>query len=55
MIGKVITGRSFGGCVRYVLQKQDALILEGAGVRIHETNQTINDFNLQRKYNPNLG
>lgn len=55
MIGKVITGRSFGGCIRYVIQKQDALILEGAGVRIQETNQTINDFNLQRKYNPNLG
>ena len=55
MIGKVITGRSFGGCIRYVIQKQDALILEGAGVRIQETNQTINDFNVQRKYNPNLG
>ena len=55
MIGKVITGRSFGGCIRYVLQKQDALILEGAGVRVQQTNQTINDFNLQRKYNPNLG
>ncbi len=55
MIGKVITGRSFGGCIRYVIQKQDALILEGAGVRVQETNQTINDFNLQRKYNPNLG
>jgi hypothetical protein len=55
MIGKVITGRSFGGCIRYVLQKRDALILEAAGVRLQETNQTINDFNLQRKYNPNLG
>jgi hypothetical protein len=55
MIGKVITGRSFGGCIRYVIQKQDALILEGAGVRVQETNQTINDFNVQRKYNPNLG
>ncbi|HEY8657824.1 MAG TPA: relaxase/mobilization nuclease domain-containing protein [Hanamia sp.] len=55
MIGKVITGRSFGGCIRYVIQKQDALILEAAGVRVQETSQTINDFNLQRKYNPNLG
>ena len=55
MIGKAITGRSFGGCIRYVLQKQDALILEAAGARIQETSQTINDFNLQRKYNPNLG
>ena len=55
MIGKVITGKSFGGCVRYVVQKHDAVILDGAGVRMQEVNQIINDFNLQRKYNPNLG
>ncbi len=55
MIGKVITGRSFGGCIRYVLQKNDAVILDAAGVRMQQVNQIINDFNLQRKYNPNLG
>ena len=55
MIGKVITGKSFGGCVRYVVQKHDAVILEAAGVRIQQVNQTINDFNLQRKFNPGLG
>ncbi len=55
MIGKVITGKSFGGCIRYVVQKQDAVIIDAAGVRMHEANQIINDFNLQRKYNPNLG
>jgi hypothetical protein len=55
MIGKVITGKSFGGCIRYVVQKQDAVILDAAGVRMQQVNQTINDFNLQRKYNPNLG
>jgi len=55
MIGKVITGRSFGGCIRYVVQKHDAVILEGAGLRMREVNQIIDDFNLQRKYNPNLG
>jgi len=55
MIGKVITGKSFSGCIRYVVQKQDATILDAAGVRIQESNQMINDFNLQRKYNPNLG
>jgi hypothetical protein len=55
MIGKVITGRSFGGCIRYVVQKHDAVILDGAGVRMREVNQIIDDFNLQRKYNPNLG
>lgn len=55
MIGKVITGKSFGGCIRYVVQKPDAVILDAAGVRMQQVNQIINDFNLQRKYNPNLG
>jgi hypothetical protein len=55
MIGKVITGKSFGGCVRYVVQKNDAVILEAAGVRMQQVNQTISDFNLQRKFNPGLG
>lgn len=55
MIGKVITGKSFGGCIRYVVQKHDAVVLDAAGVRMQQVNQIINDFNLQRKYNPNLG
>jgi hypothetical protein len=55
MIGKVITGKSFGGCIRYVVQKQDAVILDAAGIRIQEASQMINDFNLQRKFNPDLG
>jgi Relaxase/Mobilisation nuclease domain len=55
MIGKVITGRSFSGCIRYVVQKNDAVILDAAGVRMQQVNQIIDDFNLQRKYNPNLG
>jgi len=55
MIGKVIIGKSFGGCVRYVLEKDDAVILESAGVRIQSASQIINDFNLQRKFNPDLG
>jgi Relaxase/Mobilisation nuclease domain len=55
MIGKVITGRSFGGCIRYVVQKHDAVVLDAAGVRMQQVDQIINDFNLQRKYNPNLG
>jgi hypothetical protein len=55
MIGKVITGKSFGGCIRYVVQKQAAVILDAAGVRIGQANQIIDDFNLQRKYNPDLG
>jgi len=34
MIGKPITGKSFGGCVRYVVDKKDAVILEANGVRM---------------------
>lgn len=55
MIGKVITGKSFGGCIRYVVQKHHATILDAAGIRIQDANKMINDFNLQRKYNPDLG
>ena len=55
MIGKVITGKSFGGCVRYVLEKENAVILDAAGVRVQHASQIINDFNLQRKFNPDLG
>ena len=55
MIGKVILGKSFGGCIRYLVQKHDASILDAAGVRIQAASQMINDFNLQRKYNPDLG
>ncbi|WP_243837202.1 relaxase/mobilization nuclease domain-containing protein [Mucilaginibacter gilvus] len=38
-----------------MVQKNDAVILDAAGVRMQQVNQIINDFNLQRKYNPNLG
>lgn len=55
MIGKVITGKSFGGCVRYVVQKQDAETLYAEGVRAQQVDQTIRDFNMQRKANPDLG
>ncbi|HEY4198448.1 MAG TPA: relaxase/mobilization nuclease domain-containing protein [Mucilaginibacter sp.] len=51
----MIIGKSFGGCVRYVLEKNDAIILDAAGVRTGEVYQIINDFNLQRKLNPDLG
>ena len=32
MIGKIKKGKSFGGCVRYVMGKDNAKILESAGV-----------------------
>lgn len=55
MIGKVITGKSFGGCLAYLLNRQEAAILEAEGVRMQNARTATEDFNLQRKMNPDLG
>lgn len=55
MIGKPITGRSFGGCVRYLINREEATILLADGVRTQSANTITRDFNLQRKLNPDLG
>ena len=55
MMGKVMTGKSFGGCVRYNLQKPDAILLYSQGLRVDDIQTIINDFNLQRKTNAALG
>ncbi len=52
---KPITGRSFGGCVRYVVNKQEAKLLSAEGVRMENAETLIQDFNLQRKMRPELG
>ncbi len=54
-MGKPITGRSFGGCVRYVVDKPEAKILSEDGVRMQNASSIIQDFNLQRKMRPELG
>src|SRR5687768_2262252 len=55
MIGKPIIGRSFGGCVRYLVNRQEATILEAEGVRVQSARSTTLDFNQQRQLNPGLG
>lgn len=55
MIGKQISGKSFGGCIRYLLMRQHAHILGAEGIRDYDTQLVIDDFNRQRKMNPNLG
>jgi len=56
MIGKIPKpGKSFGGCVKYNVLKKDAAILYANGVRKGKVEQTIRDFNMQRKMNPGLG
>jgi len=54
MIGKIIGGKSFAGCVRYVVEKQGAEILFGEGIRLEDTAKITKDFNMQRLLNPDL-
>lgn len=55
MIGKIMIGSNFGGAVRYVMQKEQAIVLHGEGVRVQDVKSAIHDFNAQRKMNPELG
>ncbi|HEX8377128.1 MAG TPA: relaxase/mobilization nuclease domain-containing protein [Pedobacter sp.] len=55
MIGKVKTGKSFAGCIRYNLEREEATILHAEGIRTDSIPHIINDFNMQRKMNPELG
>lgn len=49
MIGKIVTGKSFGGAVTYVLKKEKARLLESDGVDTESLRAIIGDFNFQRK------
>lgn len=55
MIAKVITGKSFGGCVRYLLEREKSALIDSAGVRDYEVKAIIADLNAQRKMRPQLG
>lgn len=55
MIGKIVTGKSFGGCVGYVVEKNQAEVLYGDGIRLENRMQMTHDFNMQRKLKPELG
>ena len=54
MIGKLAAGKNFGGCVRYVEQKQGSEVLYGEGIRLEDTAKMTRDFNMQRLLNPLL-
>ena len=54
MVGKVTVGSNFGGVIRYAMEKQQASLLLSEGVRTGEVRAMIDDFNLQRKLNPDL-
>ena len=54
MIIKVRIGKSFGGCVRYVMNKKGAELLDYHGVRIESTSYVIKDFNLIKLQKPKV-
>lgn len=54
MIGKITIGSSFGGVIRYAMEKQEARLLLAEGVRTDQVRSIISDFNMQRKVNPDL-
>lgn len=55
MMGKIVIGKSFGGCIRYVTEKEGAQVLYADGIRMENNKQMIHDFNMQRKLSPSLG
>ncbi|MDR0233165.1 MAG: relaxase/mobilization nuclease domain-containing protein [Dysgonamonadaceae bacterium] len=54
MIGKIIKGKSFKGCISYILDKENAKLLGGEGVLLNNTNSIINSFYMQSLMNPSL-
>jgi hypothetical protein len=54
MIGKIIKGRSFKGCISYVMDAKDAKILASEGVLETDKESIINSFYMQSLLNPNL-
>ncbi|WP_165026175.1 relaxase/mobilization nuclease domain-containing protein [Dysgonomonas sp. ZJ279] len=54
MIGKIVKGRSFKGCISYVLGNKDATVLASDGVLETDTKSIINSFYMQSLLNPNL-
>ena len=54
MIGKIKKGKSFGGCIRYVMGKDDANIIASNGVLLGTNKEMIDSFNCQCLLNPKI-
>ncbi|MDR2947617.1 MAG: relaxase/mobilization nuclease domain-containing protein [Prevotella sp.] len=54
MIGKIVKGRSFKGCVSYVMDAKDTRLLAGEGVFETDVKSIINSFYMQSLLNPKL-
>ena len=48
MIGKIKKGKSFGGCIRYVMGKDNAEIIDSDGVLLGNIREITDSFNYQR-------
>ena len=49
MIGKIRKDHSFGGCIRYVTQKDDAKIIASEGVLLGTAEEMARSFQRQSK------
>lgn len=54
MIGKIKKGKSFGGCIRYVMGKDNAEIIASDGVLLGSNRDMIDSFNCQCLLNPKI-
>lgn len=54
MITKMKLGKSFAGCVKYVVEKEEAVLLDSQGVRDYDTKAIIQDFELLQAQNQNV-
>ncbi len=54
-MAKIVKGGSFGGCVRYVMGKQDAELLAADGVLLENKQSIIDSLEAQSLLNPRLG
>ncbi len=54
-MAKIVKGGSFGGCVRYVMGKQNAKLLVADGVLLENKQSIIDSFEAQSQLNPRLG
>ncbi len=54
MIGKIVKGRSFKGCISYILGNKEAKILASEGVLETDVKSIINSFYMQSLLNPKL-
>ncbi len=54
MIGQVTIGKSFGGVVRYVMEKDQAEVIDQSGIRSSDPVLATQDFNVIRSQKPNV-